>query len=146
MRSLVILMFGFIGLLVVLSVNSEEQSDDPYWLGLIRVELSMRSSGTNVQASFIQKNLPKLGDCAGIALLKLLDTNHVIEPKTITASLSIIREAFASPDLIAIKSDKEPKVTLCLLDILAKGVEDRGVLQDIQRTKDFVQRTTSGAG
>jgi hypothetical protein len=138
---LVLLAFGLIGFLVALSANSEEQANDPYWLDLVKNELNMRSSGMNVQVSFTQKNLPKLGDCVGIALLKLVDTSQMVEPKTLTASLSIIRDAFASPDLIAVKSDKEPKVTVCFLGILAERVKDRQLLLEVQRTKEFVQQT-----
>ena len=54
------------------------------------------NSGSLHYASFTMKNLPRLGDCAAIALIKIINVHEAISSETITASLSIIRDAFAS--------------------------------------------------
>lgn len=113
------------------------RTDDPYRLGLVRGELKIRSAGIRHWGTSV-KYLPRLGDCAAVALVKIIDVQAAISPETIAASLSIIRDAFASPDAIAVLEDKEPKVTLFLLSFFERSVKDEKVVQDIAGTRQFV--------
>jgi hypothetical protein len=132
-----VILIGFTAMfLVALAARSDEA--DPYWLDLVRFELTMRGSEMNVRNSFAQKSIPKLGDCAGIALLKLIDTSAEIAPKVIEASLSIMRDGFSAPDFIAVNSDKEPKICLFLLSVFEQRSTDQKILSEIQQTKNFL--------
>jgi len=134
---LFLFLIGF-AMLVAVTPSSADENTDPYWIGLVSAELSMRTSGVTVSATFTQKNLPKLGDCAAIALLKIIDTSKVIPTAVVTATLSIIRDAFSAPEFIAVKSDREPKIASLLLDYLRRQTSDPEIQQDIERTITFV--------
>jgi len=134
------LLCGILVLMMVPTIMSDSENPDPYWTSLVKTELDLRVSGPVVYTSFTQKNLPKLGDCAAIALLKLLDTNKTVPSNIVTASLSIIRDAFSRPELIAVESDREPKVTICLLALFDRSVSDKQTLQDIEKTRQLIQQ------
>jgi hypothetical protein len=90
------------------------------------------------------KTIPRLGDACSIAILKLADRRDLAEPKTVVVVLSIINNAFAHPDRISINLDREPRVTMFLLDYLRETVKESEVQSRIRWTIQFVNQQTGG--
>ena len=126
------------------AVSQGEDSDksDVYSLRTVEFELRMRSGGMNVIHGFTQKRLARLGDAVGIALLKILSIQQMQNSQTVKDLLPIVRDAFDHPELISVDSDKNPKVTVFLLDYLIHNVSDTQTRQDIEETIAFVKQKT----
>src|ERR1051326_1979633 len=85
---------------VTAPLSNEARNVDPYRTTLVRFELRVRSSPTRMLTSFGQKELPGLGDCVSIALIKITDEDNLSRPEVIRAALSMIERAFALPEFI----------------------------------------------
>ena len=90
----------------------------------------------------VNKHLQRLGDGISIALLKIMEEQNFTDPKTVEASLSLIRLSFSYPQIISLEADKKPKVTLFLLKHLDQNVFDSQTKRDIQETIQYVERQT----
>jgi hypothetical protein len=67
----------------------------------------------------------RLGDSVSIALLRILDEQELVDPKTVQTFLPLIRDSFSYPPIIALQVDKKPKVTLFLLKYLDQTFSTR---------------------
>ncbi len=131
----VILTFG-----ALLGGQSDEPGQsDAYSISSVKTALSMRAGGRKVIFSVTQKQITKLGDGVSIALLKILDQGHLVDPQTISDFLPIIRDAFDQPQLIMTEVDRQPKVTSFLLTYLQQNFSDPAVLENIRETIEFVK-------
>jgi hypothetical protein len=133
-------------LLFAISLGAQDQSQqdqpDPYSISLVQRALSLHSIG--VRNSIVEKNIPRCGDKASIALVKL-DTDFS-NPKTVRLALALIRDAFSRPQAISTEVDKQPRVTLLLLNYLRqKMLSDVQTRQDIEQTIGFVNRASGSA-
>jgi hypothetical protein len=136
MRSLLVACFGILALTASLAGQSDDAT--AYSINTVKFALQMRSGGQRVIFTPTQRALVRLGDGVSIALLKLLNDQDLTNPETVKSFLSIIRDAFDQPQNIAIDVDRQPRVTLFLLNYLRLNVSDSEALRDIQQTIDFV--------
>jgi hypothetical protein len=120
-----------------------QEDQDPYAIATIRFELRMRSGDLRVRHGFTQTQIARLGDGISVALIKILDQQQMLDPRTLGAILPMIREAFSQPALIAINANKQPQVTLLLLDHIRGKVSDRGAFDKIDETVTFVKEHTN---
>jgi hypothetical protein len=134
---------GLLAMGFTMPQGDESDKTDPYSLQTVGFELRIRSGGLYVVHSWTQKRLARLGDAVGIALLKILSTQDMQSLQTVKGLLPIVRDAFAQPDFISVESDKNPKVTLFLLDYLRHKVSDAQTLRDTEETIAFVKEKTS---
>lgn len=123
--------------------GDESDKSDVYSLQTVGFELRMRSGGMVVIHSWSQKRLARLGDAVGIALLKILSTQDMQNLQTVRGLLPIVRDSFAQPDFVSVESDKNPKVTLFLLEYLTHNISDVGTVRDIEETITFVKQKTT---
>jgi hypothetical protein len=140
MRIIVMLSILAIGLAV--PRPDEPDNPDVYSLQTITLELRMRSGGMKVIHSWTQKQLGRLGDAVGIALLKVLSADDLQNAEKVKSLLPIVRDSFTHPEFISIESDKQPKVTLFLLNHLRQNISDAATLKDIDDTIEFIQQKT----
>jgi hypothetical protein len=124
------------------SPQSPSQGDDPYSLVLIRTAID---APENIRSSWVEKRIARLGDGVSIAFLKVLEEGKLTDPSELQKDLPVIRQAFAVPQIIAVESDKKPKVTMFLLDYMRRNVHDAKSKIDIQQTIDFVKEKTARA-
>jgi hypothetical protein len=130
-------------ILLLLAVSSSSgQSDDLYSLGTVTSALSLRSGGRIVVLSVAQRRLSRLGDGTSIALLKILDEQELTDPARIRDYLPLIEASFAEPKFIANESDRQPRVTLLLLNHIAISLHDDDAKAEVAKTIDFVTERT----
>ena len=122
----------------------DREAPDPYSLNAVRFSLRMRSGGQKYIHSATQKELSRLGDRVSIALLKILDAHQLAEPQVIKEFLAVVRDAFASPQLISCEDDRQPQVTRFLLEHLLSECADPQVKQEITAALDFIERQATG--
>ena len=99
-----------------LSSQNTGQLSDPYSIEFVKYCIRMNATG--YRTGTIAKHLPRLGDGAAIAVIKLFGPNKLCEAQTAKEVLPIIRGAFAHPELISREEDRRPTVTLLLLDYM----------------------------
>ena len=116
------------------------QGNDPY--SLFNVRSAMDNVSKGVVFGGDMKTIPRLGDACSIAILKLMDRHDLSEPKTAVVVLAMINNAFAHPDQISISSDREPRVTMFLLDYLRETIKDSEVQSRIRWTIQYVKQQT----
>jgi hypothetical protein len=138
MRTLISMLCFAIPLLALPSHGQEEQ--DPYSIATVRFEIRMRSGEGGVRHSFSQRQLVRLGDGISIALTKILDEQQMLDPETLGAILPMIREAFSQPELIVIKANRQPQITLLLLDHIRQKASEARVRDQIDGTIAFVKK------
>jgi hypothetical protein len=81
--------------------------------------------------------IAQIGDRVSVATLKIYDLKELTHTKTATAYVWVVRMAFNSPEKILLASDKNPKVTLSLLDYLGEKETGNAALENlIQETKE----------
>jgi hypothetical protein len=112
---------------------------DPYSLNDVRRGLhDVQELGSDAKPD---ERLVSLGDGATIAILKLADSKEIIDPdlKFVNSYLSIVRYAFSRPELISLNENKDPAVTIFLLDYLQNRVGDEGLRDSIRSTENYVR-------
>jgi hypothetical protein len=119
------------------------EEPDLYCLAVVRFVLQLNSGGRKVIRSHDLKRLARLGDGVAVALIKILDENELPNPDTIKACLTLINMAFSGPNGITAEVDKNPKVTLFLLNYLYEKVSDPELQEHIQKTIEYVRQQTS---
>jgi hypothetical protein len=129
--------------LCVIPLFSAAQTEevDRYSIGLIRSALSLHAQG--VHTSVIEKNIPRCGDLTAIALTKIYGEAELLDPKTVTSMLPIIKQSFSQPQFISDDIDRKPNITLILLRYLQQNVPDAQVQRDIEETIRFVREKTT---
>jgi hypothetical protein len=128
---------------LVTSLNGQSEVPDPYWISLISFELKVNSEGRRVVSSWSQKRLVQLGDRVAVSILKILEPAELTNPQKVKSYLPIVRTAFTEPVCISLETDKDPKVTVFLLNYLGKNVSDPVVQEEIHRTLEFVKEQTA---
>ncbi len=137
MRPLLSILCFAIPLMALPSHAQEDQ--DPYSIAIVRFEIRMRSGEPSARHGFSQRQLGRLGDGIAVALIKILDEQQMLDPGTLGAILPMIREAFSQPELITIKANKQPQITLLLLEHIRQKVGDRRIYDQINETTTFVK-------
>jgi len=74
--------------------------------------------GMVVLDSFREKAFQRSGDSAAVAIAKVISDADLQSPTTMTRVLFVLRMAFSAPQIIEVCSDREPRVTMILLEHL----------------------------
>ena len=132
-------------LLTMVPVIADEKPDgqDPYSIPLVSAELKMNAEGRRVIHSWSQKRLVQLGDRVSVTILKILEPAELKDPQKVKSCLIVIRQAFAQPQMISVDADKDPRVTLFLLDYWKSQIADPEAQREIQSTLAFVKEKTA---
>lgn len=117
--------------------QGQQTASDPYSLGLVKDVLDRQSAG--ILFGWDVKSIPSLGDRCAIAILKIVELADLTQPKTVKGVLRTVHLAFARPELIQIKEDRKPKVTLFLLTYLKDKIHDPDMQHQIEETTEFVR-------
>ena len=120
------------------TLGGQDDTND-YSIATVKFVLKMRSGGQRVIFSPTQRQLARLGDGVSIALLKLLGDQDLTNPNTVKGFLPVIRDAFDQPQSIEVNVDKQPRITMFLLNYLQRNVSDPDVQKEVQQTIDFVK-------
>lgn len=134
MRYLIVMCL--MALMAAMLPSSQSEKDDPYSVGTVRAAL--REQSTGVFNSWTQKYLDRLGDGASIAILKGLSERELLDPQTLKSLLPIIHDAFSEPQFISLDLNKQPQITILLLNHLLSRAANPAERQEIQRTIDYV--------
>jgi hypothetical protein len=74
--------------------------------------------GMVVSDSFRETAIQRSGDSAAVAIAKTVSDADLESPTTMTRVLYILRMAFSGADVIEVCSDRQPRMTLILLEHL----------------------------
>jgi hypothetical protein len=150
MRALLSLCSIIFGISVPMSQNQpvdvcSAMQADPYWLNRISTALDGLKMGE--VSSWSMKALYWNGDGVSIAVLKTVNGSELsaADPNLVGAYLTMVQYAFSQPELISLAENKDPRVTLVLLDYLRTRVKDPQLLDRIEQLRSGVQQP-SGTG
>lgn len=141
---LVIVCLAAAPLMIPLLHAQSEGADDPYFIGIVGFELKMNSGGRRMTHSWSQKRLVQLGDGVSVALLKILSPDDLRNPERVREFVPIIQACFAQPSAISLEANRDPRVTLFLLDHLRQDIDDPEVRELIRQTEELVRQKTAG--
>jgi len=129
-------------LLLIGSLFADAQTcldqDDPYAERAIQSALSLNG----VSLSFTEKAINRLGDRAALGLMRAMSNQPLTTPDQVRGVLSIIRNSFAAPRVIALDADRKPKATLFLLKYLQVLPISRSLTAEVSKTKAFIVQST----
>ena len=140
--------FAIISLFLLASgsaTSGQLETQDPYWTAIIKFEFKMNENGRRVISSWSQRILVRLGDRAAVSILKILEPAEVKDPEKVKACLFIIQQAFAAPQSISLEADKDPRVTLFMLEYWKQNIADPKTQDSIEETLRYVQKQVGGA-
>jgi hypothetical protein len=90
-----------------------------------------------VYTGWDEKSLNRAGDLAALAVLRTLSDAELDNPQTARQVLGVIRASFECPSrCIASCSNREPRVTMLLLDYLQNHAQ--GLSKEIDETRTFI--------
>ena len=141
MRSLAIMWLPFV--LFASSLDAGPESQDPYWISLVSSELKVNSGGQRIISSWSQKRLVQMGDRVSVSILKILELADLKDAQKARSCLPIIRDAFTQPELISLEVDRDPKVTLFLLNYFRTEISDPQLQVEVGKTVEFVKQKTT---
>jgi hypothetical protein len=84
------------------------------------------------------KQLGKLGDAAAVAVTKLLGDRELTADE-ISQVVVILRLSFSRPELIAVKSDAQPRATLLVLRYLGTLPQSSGLKKGISDARTEIE-------
>jgi len=132
--------FLFGSLAVVAAMPAQQQASDPYSLKIVRNAMHSLSIGVMLPPDL--KLVPRLGDGCSIAMLKIVDRRDLTDPKTVRVIVDMIHNAFARPQDITLADNRDPKVSLFLLQYLMEKVSDPELQQQIRQEMEFMKSQT----
>lgn len=94
--------------------------------------------------SVTEKDLNRMGDRISIALLKIYSDQELIRPENLMRYLPMIRAAFQAAKIVP-PDDRQPRVTLLLLDSLLQRVQQQALRKEVLTTKKAVLDSTDTA-
>jgi len=111
-------------------------TNDSYFIASVNSALQFlknpeKKPQNSIEAKKYINPLLRLGDGVSIAVLKIYDRNELIEPENAGSYLTAVRNAFSDQRTVSEKSDREPRITLFVLDYLQEkegsnpGIEKR---------------------
>jgi len=106
--------------------------NDPYSVEEVKALLKQPSG---FSSGFSEKQIARLGDRVSIALLKIYPEKELKMPENIKRYLPLVVGAFGSRDLITMRDDQNPQVTLMLLKCLESDVTDGALRQSIRNAE-----------
>jgi len=130
-------------LILAVSVGGQTACDDPYSMTFVRNNLQIVTTNPGLRISVVVKNLQRLGDGVAVALLKTLDERDLLNTKTVEACLQLIHDSFSYLPIVSLDVNREPKVTMFLLNHLKRNVSDTQTHRDIEETIQYVKHQTA---
>ncbi len=130
-------------LIFTVPLGGQTAGDDPYSITFVRNNLQIVTTNPGLRISFAVKDLQRLGDGVSIALLKIVDEKDLSNTKTVEACLQLIQDSFSYPPIISVGVNREPKVTMFLLNYLQRNVSDMQMQRNIQETIQYVKQQAS---
>ncbi len=118
-------------------LHAQPQRD---FYGLAPVRAAMKAPELSV--SFIERQIYRMGDGIGIALLKLYSLDELRDEKLAKAYLPLIRMAFSDPVAVTVPENRKADVTLLLLATLPTD----NWSPDLQREADELISFLKSAG
>lgn len=115
------------------------QAPDTYWLWWMKRFVQERKMGAHT--SHQDRYLPRLGDKAAIALVKIYDGPGLIDPKNVEAYLPLIPIAFSNLQWVTEQEDHNPAVTKFLLNYLRANVQDAALKDQISKVEAQVLKS-----
>ena len=108
-----------------------------------QVKESVRGVTTqHIHTGWDEKAFNRAGDLVSVAILQTLDDSEMTSSQSLGEVLSIIRSAFACPTrCVTAESDRQPRVTLLLLEHLHNSVTE-SLQSEIIQTKEYVLQQT----
>lgn len=118
---------------------------EKYEMGNVRsfLDLAMHGGGS---LSFTDQGVQNLGDGAAVAFLKIVPSSDMAKTEFIKAYLGLARTAFSNPELTMCSEDRSPEVTLFVLAYFQGKTKNAGLQREIDSTKEFILKQTSGSG
>ena len=141
MRLLAALLFA--SLVSTVPLGGQTTGDDPYEITFVRNNLQIVTTNPGLRISVVVKNLQRLGDGVAVALLKTLDERDLLNTKTVEACLQLIHDSFSYLPIVSLDVNREPKVTMFLLNHLKRNVSDTQTHRDIEETIQYVKHQTA---
>lgn len=128
-----------VSVLLLSVIPQQQDSGDPYAIAVVKNALR---EPRNFSSGFSEKQLNRLGDKVSIAILKIYGDEQLKDPHNIEAILPLIHRAFDAPQVIAVESDKHPRVTLLLLRSLETDLKNQELKTQLSDLINFVQQKT----
>jgi hypothetical protein len=98
--------------------------------------------GMIVLDSFREKAIQRSGDSAAVAIAKVVSDADLQSPTTMTRVLFILRMAFSAHQIIEVCSDRDPRMTMILLEYLRHFQEGR-FEAEIEKAKSLILEGSS---
>jgi hypothetical protein len=102
----------------------------------------LRDSGNNVLTSSTEKAINRLGDRAAVGIMRRIGGESPTKPEEVRRILSVIKLAFAVPDIITYDGDRAPRATSFLLDSLSRLPASAGLQDEIQNVRRSLSEKT----
>ncbi len=131
-------------LMLAVVVGDGPAKPDPYSLSVLRFELKMQSTGLRVNTTWGDKYLARMGDGVAVGLIKIVGWDGMKDPERVKQLLPILLKGFSQPRFIVKEDDKNPAVTLLLLDYLKQNTTDGNVRKRIEETILAIQQVGAG--
>jgi hypothetical protein len=123
------------------SISVQEATEDNYSIPIVT---NLMKQTTGLGSGFAEKQVNRLGDRVSIALLKILDETDFKDSQKLKSILPLIRASFLFPELIKYQEDRNPKVTLFMLQKIESDIEDAKLKSDITALIEFIKEKTAG--
>jgi hypothetical protein len=91
---------------------------------------------------YLDKNVYRSGDRMALGIVHAYTEEELVNPDRVARIISILRLSFSQPKYITRDEDKNPAVTLLLLEFLESQHEDASLEQSIKDTEDYVSKQT----
>jgi hypothetical protein len=102
-----------------------------------------RMTFEHMSISFDEKIVDRAGDTAALAILKTVPYKELTSSDTTKELLSVVRLAFACPSrCVSSRDDRQPKVTLLLLEHLRNSATGQ-MQSDVSETTKYVLQQAS---
>jgi|SRR6266852_9298808 len=134
----------FMVLMLAVAVGDGSEKPDPYSLHILRFELKMQATFERVSTSAGDKRLARMGDGVAVGLIKIVGWDGMKDPERVKQLLPILLKGFSQPRFIVKEDDKNPAVTLLLLDYLKQNTTDGNVRKRIEETILAIQQVGAG--
>jgi len=122
-------------------ISVQEATEDDYSIPTVII---LMKQTTGLGSGFAEKQVNRLGDRVSIALLKILEETDFKDAQKVKSILPLIRASFLFPELIKYREDRNPKVTLFMLQKIESDIEDAKLKSDITALIEFIKEKTAG--
>jgi len=120
-------------------ISVQEATEDDYSIPTVT---NLMKQKTGLGSGFAEKQVNRLGDRVSIALLKILDEADFKDSQKVKSILPLVRASFLNPSLIKYQEDRNPKVTLLMLQKIENDIGDAKLKSDITELIEFIKEKT----